>query len=163
MSQVRFGTHFDTRGDVRLNTADVMFAARRAAWVLLVPAIFFGACLLALVGERFRQMEQTPGETMDASRQVLYVAQQDGAVRVLQLRNTVSELGVMREPGRHAIHTLALDASGRQLRVEGDDATYHYDAVSLKLLERKPALHEEAANTDSLSPADPHLRRVSFN
>lgn len=76
-------------------------------------------------------------QTLDVARQVLFIAQPDGAVRVLNLRNTVGELGMLREPQRRQVTALKLDAGGRQLWVEATDATYRYDARSLRLLQRQ--------------------------
>jgi len=112
--------------------------ARRTAQILLLPACLAIAALLALVGQHFQTMEQAPKQAIDASRQILFLAQTDGSVRALHLRNTIGELGVMRNAARHEVRDIALDASGHHLWVLGDDATYHYDARSLKLIERTP-------------------------
>lgn len=106
--------------------------ASRAALALACIGI---PCLLALVGESIRSAD-APQQTIDAARQVLFVAQPDGAVRVLHLRNTVGELGMLRAPQRHRVLDVALDASGHRLWVLGDDAAYCYDAYSLRLIER---------------------------
>ncbi len=111
---------------------------RRLAHWLLLPACLAVAALLALIGEQFRALEHPGTQVLDASRDVLFQAAEGGAVRALQLRHTVGELGVLRSAARHEVRDLALDDSGRHLWVLGDDATYHYDARSLQLIEHKP-------------------------
>ncbi len=112
-------------------------ALRRIASLMLLPACLLAAALLAMLGEHFRSLEQTPLQAIDASRQVLYLAQPDGSVRALHLRHTVGELGVLRASERREVRDIALDSSGRHLWVLGNDATYHYDAWNLRLIERK--------------------------
>ncbi|GAB2904292.1 hypothetical protein GCM10027046_37260 [Uliginosibacterium flavum] len=98
--------------------------------------------LLALVTLAARHAPATPDtrpQAFDASRQLLFVAHAgDGAVRVLNLRNTIGEIGTLRAPARHQVHELKLDTNGRQLWVLGDDAVYCHDAVSLRMISRTP-------------------------
>ncbi|MEN3110643.1 hypothetical protein ACFONG_02180 [Uliginosibacterium paludis] len=122
---------------VSLRSSFFSLALRRTVQLMLLPACLAAAALLAMLGEQFRGFETAPVQAIDASRQVLFLAQADGAVRALHLRHTVGELGMLRAPARREVRDLALDASGRHLWVLGDDATYHYDAWSLKLIERK--------------------------
>lgn len=117
-----------------------------AGKILLLPACIAGALLLALLGEHFRAMATPATQALDSSRQVMFIARPDGSVQALHLRHTVAELGVLREPDRHAIRELALDASGAHLWVLGENTVWHYDARSLKLLGRSPL-----ARSDSLS------------
>lgn len=117
---------------------------RRTAQILLLPACLAAAALLALIGQYFQSMEQVSKQAIDNSRQVLFLAQNDGSVRALHMRNTIGELGVMRNPARHKVRDIALDPSGQHLWVLGDDATYHYDALSLKLIERQPLEHQDS-------------------
>lgn len=106
----------------------------------------------ALAGEPARKMS-APAQTLDAVRQVLFVAQPDGAVRVLNLRRTVGELGMLRAPQRRAVSELRLEAGGRYLWVSGDDARYRYDAHSLRLLERQAYSPAQLALASAPAPA----------
>lgn len=103
------------------------------AFASVLVALTLSATQAAETGKK----PATQAQTLDAERQVLFVAQPDGAVRVLNLRHTVGELGMLRAPQRRAVSELKLDASGRQLWVQGDDALYRYDARSLRLLQRQ--------------------------
>lgn len=98
--------------------------------------------LLAFVAFAARHAPEAPDtrpQAFDASRQLLFVAHaNDGSVRALNLRNTIGEIGMLREPTRHLVHELKLDTSGRRLWVLGDDAVYGYDALSLRLVSRTP-------------------------
>lgn len=78
-----------------------------------------------------------PLQAFDAEHQRMYRAQPDGSVRVLSVRNGISELGVLRAPDRKHIAALRLDAAGNAVWVQGDDALYRYDLHSLSLQERK--------------------------
>lgn len=109
-----------------------------AGKILLLPACVAAALILAVVGKHFRAMERHETQTIDAARQVMFLARPDGSVQALHLRNTIGELGVLREPDRHQVRQLSLDTSGRHLWVLGESAVWHYDAHTLKLLERRP-------------------------
>lgn len=99
-------------------------------------------------------------QTLDAARKVLFVTQADGSVRVLNLRNTVSELGVLRARQRHAVREIKLGANGQHLWVQGDDALYLYDAHSLRLLQRQAhaLAHVASASEPAANPSSGVLR-----
>lgn len=100
--------------------------------LLLVTATAALALLMATANTITQPAEAAP-QAFDSARQILFVGQAgDGAVRVLNLRNTIGEIGVLRAPARHHVHDLRLDASQRWLWVLGDDAVYRYDARNLK-------------------------------
>lgn len=94
-------------------------------------------------------------QTLDAARKVLFVSQADGSIRVLNLRNTVSELGVLRARQRHAVREIKLGGDGQHLWVQGDDALYLYDAHSLRLLQRQAhaLAHVASASEPVASPS----------
>lgn len=76
-------------------------------------------------------------QAFDATRRVLFLANTpDGAVHVLNLRNTIGELGVLRATQRRVVRDIRLDDSRHRLWVLGDDAAYCYDADTLRLIER---------------------------
>lgn len=139
----------------RISTALVL---RRTAQVMLLPLCLAAATGLALLGNHFQAQAITQAQAIDTSRQVMFMAQNDGSVRALHLRNTVGELGVLRAPERRAVRDIALDASGQHLWVLGDDATYHYDAISLKLIQRTPLSSQGAEGFGKVSANDAELR-----
>ena len=76
-------------------------------------------------------------EALWAEQQVVFWAEPDtGAVHAVGIRHGISEFGVLRAPKRHAVSRLTLDPKRAVLTVAGDDAVYHYDAHSLRLLSR---------------------------
>lgn len=109
-------------------------------------ALMLGVALVALatwMGSAWRNHAELPAgipQVMDAQRKVLFKATADGGVQVLSLRNGVSELAVLRDPGRHVVHDIALDAEGRTLWVLGEHSAYRYDARSLRPLASVPML-----------------------
>lgn len=114
--------------------------------------------LLGLAGEKMRAITG-PAPTLqsfDASRQMLYVAQADGSVRVLNLRNTVGEIGALRSAERREVRAMKLQANGHELWLRGDDADYRYDAHSLRLIAREASVAQTLAMS---APAAGPLQR----
>lgn len=115
--------------------------ARPGFYRLLIAAVLALLTLVTLAARHVAPVAAPDArpQVFDASRQLLFVAHSgDGAVRVLNLRHTLSEIGTLRDRARHQVHELELDASGRRLRVRGDDAVYDYDAISLRMISRTP-------------------------
>lgn len=84
-------------------------------------------------------------EVLWAARQVVFWAEPStGAVHAVGIRNGVSEFGVLRAPQRRAVRQLALDPARAVLSVTGDDAVYHYDARTLRLIRREAATFARA-------------------
>lgn len=125
-------------------------------FTLLLLAIL----LLAAVGLRQTDLatnaHSEPHQTLqsyDSARQILFLAQKDGSVRVLNLRNTVSEIGVLRTPGRGPVQALQLSKDGRRLLVQGQQASDVYDTHTLRLQARnnetKLASHSSMPSADA--------------
>lgn len=102
-------------------------------------AVFIG--LVSWTGAMLRDATDSPfphqPQAFDAQRQLLFVAAPQGAVRVLNLRNGVSEIAMLRDARRSNVHEVVLDASRHALLVRGDDALYRYDARTLRLTGRE--------------------------
>jgi 6-phosphogluconolactonase (cycloisomerase 2 family) len=141
--------------------------ARLSAFLLATGALL-ALIALATLATKFAPASaaRTP-QAFDAARQVLFVAHtNDGAVRVLNLRNTIGEIGMLRASARHDVHDLRLDASGHRLWVLGDDAVYCYDALSLRSLSSTPLQPGHAqrfarVDTDTFSLAPQMLSATS--
>lgn len=104
--------------------------------LVILPALATFALLAACQPQGAAPAGAHP-QAFDVSRRVLFLANTpDGAVHVLNLRNTIGELAVLRAPERRAVQDLRLDASGNRLWVLGNDAVYCYDAHNLRLIER---------------------------
>ncbi len=107
---------------------------RRTAFIL---AVLLTPFLLALAGRAMQAWQPELPQRFDAARQVLFAAQADGSVRVLNLRHTVGELGQLRSRERRTVEDIQLAADGQEILVHGNDAFYRYDAHSLSLIARE--------------------------
>lgn len=134
------------------------------ARALVAPmALMAGVCLIALatwLGSAWRSHADLPAglpQVLDVQRKVLFKATADGGVQVLSLRNGISELAVLRDPSRLAVHDIALDAGGHTLWVLGEHSAWRYDAHSLRPLSRVQVLASnggarfERVGTESVS------------
>ncbi|MEC5385500.1 hypothetical protein VVD49_07170 [Uliginosibacterium sp. H3] len=84
---------------------------------------------------------------VDAQRAMIFDADRaTGDVRVLNVRNGVSEIGRLHEGDRGTVSAIALNAQGTVLTVESAGKRYQYDAHSLHLLRSGPLL--AAGQTD---------------
>ena len=100
------------------------FMARLRAGVLI-------ACsLLAGCSEMHDDIPKYP-QAYDAQRKLLFIANGNGAVRVITLRSGMAEARSLRTPARHQIKDIQLDETQHWLWVLGDDAAYRYNAFSL--------------------------------
>ena len=80
----------------------------------------------------------------------------DGSVRVLNLRHTVGEVAALRSPQRRVVQGMQLSADGEELRVQGDDADYRYDAHSLRLISREARFEAGLALASAPTAAGRH-------
>lgn len=103
-------------------------AARYAAGGIVALGVVVGAGQLV---QRADQPEAYP-QAFDSARRILFDAKPgSGAVRALGLRSGITDLVILKAPGRHVVRDLRLDPSRRWLWVLGDDAVYRYDAYSM--------------------------------
>lgn len=97
---------------------------------------YFGFVLICLLVSTLFSPEHdgtvADGQAFDAVRRLLYVHQDGGVVRVLNLNHNVGEIATLREPGRHAIYDIRLAESRRWLWVLADDGIYRYDTRTFR-------------------------------
>jgi hypothetical protein len=122
-------------------------------YTLIAAAIWLGAALRApLFDTRLQAVADSMQHSrpdmaapalkiVDAERALVFDADAStGDVRVLNVRNGVSEIVRLHEDRRHDASVISLDADRHVLIVEAADARYLYDTQSFHLLARSPLL-----------------------
>ena len=71
-------------------------------------------------------------QAYDSARHLLFTADTQGNIRVLNLFHNLAEIGQLRSPGRHAIHDMRLVPGGHSLWVLADNGIYRYDTHTLQ-------------------------------
>ncbi len=71
-------------------------------------------------------------QAYDSARHILFTADTQGNIRVLNLFHNLAEIGQLRSAGRHAIHDMRLVPGGHSLWVLADDGIYRYDTHTLQ-------------------------------
>lgn len=71
-------------------------------------------------------------QAYDSARHILFKADTQGNIRVLNLFHNLAEIGQLRSAGRHTIHDMRLVPGGHSLWVLADDGIYRYDTHTLQ-------------------------------
>ncbi|MDB5813200.1 MAG: hypothetical protein JWN23_317 [Rhodocyclales bacterium] len=116
--------------------------------------VLIGCALLALAtwlgnSARMQSLSEpaNPLHIVDASHALVFDAEAaTGDVRVLNVRNGVSEIARLHDAQRGSVTALSLDPQQHVLTVESSSGRYQYDTLSFRLLSREPLLAAGPSN-----------------
>jgi len=108
---------------------------RRLSFIAALFLCLLASLSLASGGHNPHEMPKELPEDLqayDSARHLLFAADAQGNIRVLNLFHNLAEIGQLRSPGRHAIHDMRLVPGGHSLWVLADDGIYRYDTHTLQ-------------------------------